>query len=158
MPKSLLKLQDYVVHSVSSCSKSGQQNANIVTWLMQSAMKGKCLTVALFKTDLTIELVKESGILNVNFLAANQTKLIKTLGRSSGRDKNKLEKVPFALDERNCPYLLEAIGFIKCQVIDTADSLDHEIFVCKVLGQKILNPELSVLTLNELRRKNLVRG
>ena len=74
MPKRLLKYKDYDVHSVTTIA-NGRQNANIVTWVTQTDMGGNVLAVALYKVDYTIELVRESGILNVNLLATDQTRL-----------------------------------------------------------------------------------
>lgn len=156
--KSLLKHKNYDVHSISAGTPDGRQNANIATWVMQSAMGGKMLCVALYKIDYTIELVRESGILNVNLLAQDQTSLIAKLGRKSGRDTNKLKRLNYNLDERGCPYLTDAVGYVQCRVCNTTDSGDHEIFVCEVLKQVVLNPEKAVLTHHFLREKGLVRG
>lgn len=156
--KSLLKFKNYDVHAISTATADGRQNANIATWVMQTAMGGKMLCVALYKIDYTIELVRESGILNVNLLAQDQTNLIPKLGRKSGRDGDKFKKLPHGLDERGCPYLSEAVGYVQCRVLNTADSGDHELFVCEVVKQVVLNPEKAVLTHHFLREKGLVRG
>jgi flavin reductase (DIM6/NTAB) family NADH-FMN oxidoreductase RutF len=158
MPKRLLKYKNYEVHSITTIGTDGQQNANIATWVMQTAMKGKIVAVALYKIDYTIELVKSSGILNINLLAQDQTRLIDKLGRKSGRTSNKFKNLPHAHDERGCPYLTEAIGYIQCRVLHSTDSDDHELFVCEVLKQVVLNPEKEVLTNNFLLEKGLVRG
>ncbi|MCU0469871.1 MAG: flavin reductase family protein [Arcicella sp.] len=112
MPRrTILKYKNYDVHSITTVSPLGKINANIATWVMQSAMQGKFLTVALYKTDYTIQLVRESMILNVNLLAQDQAKkLIPKLGRKSGLSSNKFVNLPFELDERGCPFLTEAIG------------------------------------------------
>jgi flavin reductase (DIM6/NTAB) family NADH-FMN oxidoreductase RutF len=157
--KNLLKYKNYDVHSITSVSPLGKMNANIATWVMQSAMQGKYLTVALYKTDYTIELVRESMILNVNLLAQEQgKKLIPKLGRKSGRSSNKFVNLPFALDERGCPYLTEAVGYIQCRCVSSIDSFDHELFVCEVIRQVILHPDKEVLTNNYLRENDLIRG
>lgn len=145
MRRSVLKYKDYEVHAISTVDKD-RKNINIATWVMQSAMKGKFISVALYKPDYTITLVKKSGVLNINLLAVPQKRHINRLGRKSGRGVDKLNRLPYELDERGCPYLTEAVGFIQCQVHDSADSGDHEIFVCEVLKQKVLNPEEEVLT------------
>ena len=106
----------------------------------------------------TIELVRESGILNVNLLALDQTNLVQKLGRQSGRDKDKFTRLPHALDERGCPYLTEAIGYAQCRVISSAESADHELFICEVIKQVVLHPEKTVLTNNYLIESKLVRG
>ncbi len=159
MGKSLLKYKNYDVHVITTVSPLGKINANIATWVMQSAMQGKFITVALYKTDYTIELVRESMILNVNLLAKDQAKkLITKLGRKSGRTSNKFVNLPFEIDERGCPYLTEAIGYVQCRCVGSIDSGDHELFVCEVLTQKVLNPDKEVLTNNYLRAEGLVRG
>ena len=157
MPKRLLKYKNYDVHSITTVSGE-RRNANIATWVMQSVLGGKGLVVALYKVDYTIELVRESGILNVNLLALDQTNLIQKLGRQSGRDKDKFTRLPYALDERGCPYLTEAIGYAQCRILSSTDSEDHEIFSCEVIKQVVLHPEKTVLTNNYLIEKKLVRG
>jgi len=85
MPKRLLTYKNYDIHSITTVVGAGmpdeRRNANIVSWLMQTSMNSKELVVALYKPDYTIELVRESGILNVNLLATDQTRLIRKLGQ-----------------------------------------------------------------------------
>ncbi|MCS6967352.1 MAG: flavin reductase family protein [Cytophagales bacterium] len=156
MKFSVLKLKNYEVHSITTVAGE-KKNANIATWVMQSGMKGSFLSVALYKVDYTIELVRQSGILNVNLLSVEQANLINKLGRKSGRNSNKFKNLPYAIDERGCPYLLDAIGYIACHVHDTADSGDHEIFTCRVLKQIALHPERQPLTYHYLKQKGILR-
>lgn len=158
MPRKLLKYKNYEIHSITTATPDGRQNANIAMWLTQTAMGGKMLCVALDKTDYTLELVKESGLLNVNLLAESQTKLIAKLGRKSGRDTDKFRNLAYALDERACPYLTDAVGYVQCKVTDYADGGDHAIVICEVLKQIVLHPDQSVMTHHFLREKGLVRG
>lgn len=162
MPKRLLKYKNYDVHSITSVAGAGtstqRQNANIATWVMQTALGGSRLVVALYKIDYTIELVHESSILNVNLLAQEQTGLIRKLGRQSGRHIDKFARLPHAYDERGCPYLTEAVGYAQCRVLNSIDSGDHEVFICEVIRQVVLNPGRTVLTNDYLKEKKLVRG
>ncbi len=157
MPKRLLKYKNYDVHSITTAA-DGKRNANIVTWLTQTDMGGKVLAVALYKVDYTVELVQESGMLNVNLLATDQTRLIRKLGQQSGRNKDKFKNLPYSLDNRGCPYLTEAIGYVQCNVLHSTDAGDHELFVCEVLKQVVLNPEKEVMTNEFLRAKRLIGG
>ncbi len=157
MPKRLLKYKNYDVHSITTVA-GPRRNANIVTWLTQTSMDHKVLAVALYKTDYTIELVRESGLLNVNVLAATQTNLVRKLGQQSGRHKDKFKNLPHGLDERGCPFLTEAIGYVQCRVRHSTDAGDHELFICDVLKQVVLNPEQEVMTYTFLKDKKLIRG
>ncbi|MFN4145063.1 MAG: flavin reductase family protein [Runella sp.] len=156
--KSLLKYKNYDVHAITTTTADGRRNANIATWVMQTAMGGKMLCVALYKIDYTIELVRESRILNVNLLAQDQTNLINKLGRKSGRNFDKFKNLSFEIDNRGCPFLTEAIGYVQCEILHSTDGGDHELFVCKVLKQVVLNPDKVVMTHHFLREKGLVRG
>jgi len=156
--KSLLKYKNYDVHSITSATPDGRKAANIATWVMQSAMGGRLLTVALYNVDFTIEIVRESGLLNVNLLAEDQTRLIQKLGRQSGLNVDKFKRLPFALDERGVPFLTEALGYAACRVMNSVESGDHTLFVCEVLKQVVLNPDKVVLTNHFLRKTGLIRG
>lgn len=159
MAKRLLKYKNYDVHSITTLAGNpARYNANIVTWLMQTDMGGKVLAIALYKTDYTIELVRESGILNVNLLASDQTKLIRKLGQQSGRERDKFKNLPHELDDRGCPYLTEGIGYAQCRVLHSVEAGDHELFVCEVLKQVVLSQDKDVMTLDLLREKKLIRG
>lgn len=157
MPKSLLKLKNYEVHSITTVS-GDKMNANIATWMMQVAMGGKMVCVALYKVDYTIQLVQQSKILNINLLSTKQTGLIPKLGRKSGRDTDKFKNLKYALDDRGCPYLTEAVGYIQCKVLHSTDAGDHELFICEVIKQVPLNTDETVMTHHFLREKGLVRG
>lgn len=157
MPKRLLKYKEYDVHCITTIA-GDRKNANIVTWLTQTAMGGKVIAVALYKVDYTIELVRESGILNVNLLSTDQTRLIRKLGQQSGRTTDKFKNLPYKIDDRGCPYLTEAIGYVQCRVLHSTDAGDHELFVCEVLKQVVLNAEKEVMTYSFLKEKKLVRG
>ncbi len=161
MPKRLLKYKNYDVHSITTVAGTPdalRQNANIATWVMQTALGGTHLAVALYKTDYTISLVQESGVLNVNLLAQEQTGLIRKFGRQSGRGVNKFLRLPHAHDERGCPFLTEAVGYAQCRVVGQADGGDHTVFICEVLKQVVLHPGKTVLTNDYLREKKLVRS
>lgn len=158
MPKRLLKYKNYDVQSITTATSDGRQNANIATWVMQTSMGGTHLVVALYQPDYTIELVRESGILNVNLLTTEQTGLIRKLGRLSGWVTDKFKNLPYALDERGCPYLTGAIGYAQCRVLYITSAGDHDLFVCEVAKQVVLNSDKTVLTNDYLKEKKIVRG
>jgi flavin reductase (DIM6/NTAB) family NADH-FMN oxidoreductase RutF len=162
MPRKLLKYKNYDIQAVTTVagpdSDVPRHNANIVAWMMATDMSGSVIAVALYKVDYTIELVRESGILNVNLLATDQIGLVRKFGQQSGRTRDKLKRVPYRLDERGCAYLTEAIGYVQCRVLHSTDAGDHELFLCQVEKQVTLNPSKRVLTYALLREKKVVRG
>ena len=157
MAKSILKLKNYEVHAIGSAF-DGKLNLNIASWVMQTSMNGKTVVVALYKPDLTIELVKKSNRLCISFLAENQTNFISKLGRKSGRETDKLNKLDFGISPGGSPFVNQAIGYLDCEVIKWADGGDHELAICKVNKTLVLHPEKSPLRLNYLREKGLIKG
>jgi len=147
MPRSLFKLKDYEVHAITSFDGI-TSNVNLVTWLMQTDMSKKMLAVALYKPDLTLEIVRSSGF----------AKYVNLIGRKSGRDVTKLQYTNHKADYRGCPILLDAVGCLHTVVVDWADAGDHFLAICKVEKETVLNPEKGILRLGYLREKKLVRG
>lgn len=162
MPRKLLKYKNYDIQAITTVaytdSDTPRRNANIVTWIMATDMGGHVVAVALYKVDYTIELVRESGLLNVNLLATDQISLVRKFGQQSGRERDKLKRVPLQVDERGCPYLTDAIGYAQCRVLHSTDAGDHELFICQVEKQVVLNPDKPVLTYALLREKKVIRG
>lgn len=157
MPKrSVLALKNYQIHAISTCYE-GKNNANIASWVMQSAMKGKRMLVSLYQPDLTIELVRKSGILNVHLLGTHQRKLIQNLGKKSGREFDKLEGLEWEADFRGCPVLQESVGVIHCVVEKELEGYDHNYFECSILKQKVLLEEQEVMTTHWLKTKGIIR-
>ena len=162
MARRLLKYKDYDIQSVTTVvdpdGPSPRRNANIVAWAMPTAMDGKTLAVALYKVDYTIELVRASGVCNLNLLATDQLNLVRRFGQQSGRTRDKLARIPHALDDRGCPFLTDAIGFAQCRVLTSVDGGDHELFIAEVLKQTLLHPDKAVLTYALLKERKVVRG
>ena len=162
MPRKLLKYKNYDIQAITTVaytdSDTPRRNANIVAWIMATDMGGHVVAVALYKVDYTIELVRKSGLLNVNLLATDQISLVRKFGQQSGRERDKLKRVPLQVDERGCPYLTDAIGYAQCRVLHSTDAGDHELFICQVEKQVVLNPDKPVLTYALLREKKVIRG
>jgi flavin reductase (DIM6/NTAB) family NADH-FMN oxidoreductase RutF len=157
MPIRLTKLKNYEVHSIAS-AHGGVANANIATWVMQSALGGSHLTVALATEDYTYELVKASGRCNVHLLGEGQTDYIRKLGRRSGRDGFKLKRVPHLFDDWGIPVLTETIGYFECAVEGWLPSGDHTLASCRIERMIWLRKTQKPLTINMLREKGLIRG
>lgn len=159
MPRKLLKLKNYDIHSICSFDPdTGKLNANIAMWVMASSLDGKLVTIALENGDYTLELIQKTPFLTVNLLAEQQTRLINKLGRRSGRQTDKFKNLAYGLDSRNCPFLRECIGYLSCEAKAFYPSGDHTLVLCEIVSQKVLHPELNSMSLNFLREKKLVRG
>ncbi len=156
MSKKVLPLKNYEIHAITTVWQD-QVNANIASWVMQSAMKGKRLLVSLYHPDLTIGMVRQSGVLNVHLLGQHQKNLVRKFGKQSGRDKYKLKNVHWTPDERGCPVLPESVGVIYCEVEKELEGYDHNYFECSILRQHVFHPDAPVMSTHWLKSIGYIR-
>ena len=52
----------------------------------------------------------------------------------------------------------EAVGYVQCRVSHSTDAGDHELFVCEVIKQVVLNPDKEVMNNSFLKARKLIRG
>ena len=96
------------------------------------------ITVQLYKTNLTHDMVVSSGILALNFLKTDQLDIIGDFGLVSGRDKDKLQGVVTTSGESGSPLLTDCFGYLDCRVINAMDGGDMTCFLADVLDGKTI--------------------
>ncbi|HJP41417.1 MAG TPA: flavin reductase family protein [Dehalococcoidia bacterium] len=100
------------------------------------------LIVGLYKTNHTTWLVADVGTLAISVLCEKQIDLLGRLGLESGRDKDKLSGLNFALTKSGDPYFPGSAGFIDCEVLDAMDAGDAFFFLCGVRERRWLTDEI----------------
>jgi flavin reductase (DIM6/NTAB) family NADH-FMN oxidoreductase RutF len=108
----------------------------------------------LTKYNFTHDLVVESGIAAMHFLAADPEALddslaiLMGLGGSSGRDGDKLG--PFRTKDgvTGVPILLDALGYVEGRVVHSVDNDENTVFICDVVASEKLRsgPKLNIGT------------
>lgn len=91
------------------------------------------LTVGLWKTNLTHDLVATSGAFAVHLLRDDQDELVYHLGLRSGRDIDKLATLDHAPGATGTPLLRDCLGLFECRVLNRMDGGDHTIFLGAVV-------------------------
>jgi flavin reductase (DIM6/NTAB) family NADH-FMN oxidoreductase RutF len=91
------------------------------------------LTIALWKTNLTRDLVDESGAFAVHVLRSDQDELVYHLGMQSGYAMDKLASVPHEMGETGSPVLRDCLGVFECRVLNRMDGGDHTVFLGEVV-------------------------
>ena len=87
----------------------------------------------IYKTNLSHDLIHDSGAFALNFLRKDQLNLIKDFGLVSGRDEDKLSAFPFKFGPSGSPLLNECWGYLDCQVVNAMDGGDMTCFLADVL-------------------------
>lgn len=99
----------------------------------------------LTKYNFTHDLVIESGVAAMHFLAAEpeealeeSLQIIMGLGGSSGRDGDKLGRFRTKKGVTGVPILLDALGYVEGRVVHSMDTEENTVFVCDVLASERL--------------------
>ena len=91
------------------------------------------LLVALHKTNLTHDLVADSGTLAITALSRGSAQLLEPLGLVSGHEKaDKLEGLEYALTSSGDPYFPAGVAMLECEVLDRHDLGDATSFLVAV--------------------------
>ena len=96
------------------------------------------VTLQLYKTNLTHDMVVSSGVFALNFLKSAQLDLVGDFGLVSGRDEDKLEGVAKMSGESGSPLLTGCFGYLDCRVINAMDGGDMTCFLAEVLAGKTM--------------------
>ncbi|MBS1598357.1 MAG: flavin reductase [Bacteroidetes bacterium] len=146
------------VYSISSTTPDNC-NMNIITYVSQINMHPKRFVCGIYQGTQTLINVQASDEFVLQLLAASQYRLVELLGKKSGKEVNKIDR----LKKRNELAIWDGFTILKgclaamhLKVIRHFEGGDHEIFLCDVVSYKNLN-EGKVLTLDTLREKKLIR-
>jgi len=111
---------------------------NIITldWHMQTSFQPMLYAISVGKTRYSLELIKKSKVFVVNFMPANLKDKALFCGRNSGEAIDKFSASGLHKEEANsidCPRVVEAVGYLECEVISEVETGDHVIFIGKVI-------------------------
>ncbi|MEY3348160.1 MAG: flavin reductase family protein [Bacteroidota bacterium] len=150
---------DLPVYSIGTKFKESY-NLNICTYVSGASMDPKRMSVAIYKGTKTLELAEKEKMIVLQMLSKDQINLVKHLGFKSGKHFEKisyLEKKGLITEWKDFKVLRNSLAYILLKQYDSIDAGDHILFVYDVVGF-INNRDAEGLTLNELRRKKIIRG
>ena len=138
-PKALFKI-GYGLYAVTS--KDGDKdNGLIVNTVSQLTDKPLRVAVNINKLNYSHDIIKKTGVLNVNCLNIEAPfSIFQEYGFVSGRDKNKFEGKEIVRSENGLPVLTNYINaFISLKVDSYVDLDTHGMFICSVTESKTIN-------------------
>jgi flavin reductase (DIM6/NTAB) family NADH-FMN oxidoreductase RutF len=132
---------------------------NICSYVTPVSMKPKRYIVAIYKNTKTLELTKQNPQFLLQILAENQYNLINLLGKKSGFQINKIDKIkePVEFYNDTFAYLSQSLAYIHLRVLNWLDTGDHWCALCAVVAHKNLNPG-KPLSLELLKKKKIIRS
>jgi len=104
------------------------------------------ITISLTKYNLTHDMVHDSGVFVVHLLGNDDAviesslEILMTLGGSSGRDGDKIDKLRTQPGETGSPILLDALSYVEARVVKAFDADENTIFLGDVIAAERLHP------------------
>jgi flavin reductase (DIM6/NTAB) family NADH-FMN oxidoreductase RutF len=117
------------------------------------------VTISLTKYNHTHDMVVKSGIFVMHLLCNDDDiideslNILMTLGGSSGRDGDKLEKLNTRPGITGAPILTDALAYVEARVSGMLDNDENTIFVGDVVASERLRPKGGRLHINEAWKK-----
>ena len=150
------------VYSISSKDANGNCNMHIITYAQAVSMQPKQFICAIYLGTKTLELLENNPHFVLQILSAEQYRLVDLLGKKSGNNINKIERLQKRnlLTEWNGFFILKdalAVMEMKAEaIVIKSNQPDHQLFLCDVIAYKNLN-EGSPLTTQILGEKKIIR-
>ncbi len=122
-------------------SKKGQKfNGQVANTLIQVTAEPPAIAVAINKSNLTHEFIKESRVFTASVLAKDTPlAFIGHFGFKSGREIDKLKDMNYILGETGAPIVTDhALAFMEAKVNQELDVGTHTIFVGSLVGAEVL--------------------
>lgn len=110
------------------------------------------LTVALWKGNLTRDLVERSGAFAVHLLRDDQDALVYHFGLQSGRSVDKFAGLDYETGANGVPLLRDCLAIFECRVVNQMDGGDHTLFLAGVVNS-VARGDGAPLWWRDLRRR-----
>lgn len=94
------------------------------------------LTAALWKRNLTHDLVAGSGVFGAHLLREDQDELVYRLGLRSGREGDKFAGLALREGVTGCPLLADCLAVYECRVLNAMDGGDMTVFLGEVVAME----------------------
>ena len=127
---------------VLTARSGAKDNGCIINVAAQVTDNPLRVVICVNKGNLTHDLIKESGVFNLNILTEETPfRVIQHFGFQSGRDVNKFENCEIEMRAKNGVLYLPKFtsGFISGKVAQTVDMLSHTLFIADVVETKTLS-------------------
>jgi 3-hydroxy-9,10-secoandrosta-1,3,5(10)-triene-9,17-dione monooxygenase reductase component len=139
-----------------TAAHEGRENGLISSTVVTASLlpESPRVVVQLSKTNLTHDLVCDSGALAVHFLPDDDRglELFRTLGIRTGRETSKLDGLSTAPGLTGSPILQDAVAYVEARIAETHDAGDSTIVVADVVGGARIR-DTAVLTIDAVRER-----
>jgi flavin reductase (DIM6/NTAB) family NADH-FMN oxidoreductase RutF len=133
-------------------SKSGDElNGMTANWITQTSFDPPLVAISVENDAHTRQLIDEGKVFSINVVEDNEEgrAVIEHYVKPQKRAKNKLGDHDYFTHATGAPLLNAALSWVECEVVQTVDTGDHQLYIGKVVGAGV-NREGTPLTLASL--------
>jgi flavin reductase (DIM6/NTAB) family NADH-FMN oxidoreductase RutF len=145
--KQVLRQFTYGLYVVM-CVDNNVVNAFTANWLSQVSFEPLLLVLSVENDSKSLPMILDSHKFTVNVLRSGQRELAGALGKSAVKFPDKLQNIPYTLNEAGYPILQDALGWVACEVRQTMPAGDSTVVLAEVVDVGSLG-EGQPLTMNE---------
>jgi flavin reductase (DIM6/NTAB) family NADH-FMN oxidoreductase RutF len=132
LKKQVLRTFTYGLYAVS-CANEGEVNVFTANWLTQVSFDPPLLAVSVENISKSLPMILRSRKFTVNVLRSGDRELAGKLGKSALQHPDKLANITFQPGPNGCPILEDALAWVACEVIHTAEAGDSTLIIAEVV-------------------------
>jgi len=134
----------------------GRRDGCYISYIAPSSMDPPRLMVLTSHTNLTHDLIEQSGVLAVHPVARGQEAWMEHFGHQTGREVDKFASVAWRPGVTGAPILEQAFGYIEGRVLSSMVCGDHTARLIEPLAAALRDDAAVPLTIFELFARGLV--
>lgn len=146
------------VYSLSTLDPdSGTPNMNICTYVSAITMDTKRFMIGVYKGTKTYRNLCKSNQAILQILSQDNLNLVRKLGKTSGKDSDKLKYLKDSLSTyKDISYLKDCTAFMYLKTEDICEVGDHDIWIMEVIKSKSLNNPKDILYTYDLKEAKII--
>jgi flavin reductase (DIM6/NTAB) family NADH-FMN oxidoreductase RutF len=123
---------------ILTCGTGQRSTGMLTSWVMQAGFSPPMVTVALNRERHIGEYLARSQPFVLNIVGESHRALIKHFGKGfTPGDPSVFQGLEITHCPRGVPILTHAIGHLECEPVGHLDSMDHRVFLAKVVRGRL---------------------
>jgi flavin reductase (DIM6/NTAB) family NADH-FMN oxidoreductase RutF len=134
-------------------SKSGEDlNGMTANWVTQTSFDPPLVAISVENDAHTRKLIDEGKVFTVNLVEDNDEgrAIIERMVKPQKPYRQKIGEDDYKTEVTGAPILLSALSWWECEVVNTIETGDHQLYIGKVINAGINRAEGEPLTLKSL--------
>ncbi len=130
--KQALRTFTYGLYAVS-CANEGEVNIFTANWLTQVSFDPPLIAISVENDSKSLPMILRSRVFTINVYRSGSRELAGKLGKSAIQHPDKLDGVEYDIGPNGCPILHDALAWVACKVLHTAEAGDSTLIVAEVV-------------------------